>query len=56
MSAPVTDGLTQASSESGEDGDISTGFLVGGGAALVLLLGAGGVVAMRRRGTVGDRE
>ncbi len=49
-------GLTQASSESGDDGGISTGFLVGGGVVLLVLLGAGGVVAMRRRGTVGDRE
>ncbi len=50
------EGATQASSTSGEDGGVSSGVLVGGGVVLLVLLGAGGVVAMRRRGSVGERE
>ena len=49
------EGVTQASSPTADDG-LGTGVIVGGGLVLLLLLGAGGVVAMRRRGTVGDRE
>jgi peptide/nickel transport system substrate-binding protein len=49
------EGLTQASAPGVEDGGGST-VLVAGGVALLVLLGVGGVVAMRRRGTVGDRE
>jgi peptide/nickel transport system substrate-binding protein len=51
------EGVTQASGASSDDGGgISTGVLVAGGVVLLVLLGVGGVVAMRRRGTVGDRE
>ncbi len=49
------EGLTQASGP-GADGSLGTGVIVGGGVVLLLLLGVGGVVAMRRRGTVADRE
>ncbi len=51
------EGVTQASGSSSDDGGgISTGVLVVGGVVLLVLLGVGGVVAMRRRGTAGDRE
>ncbi len=49
------EGVTQASSPSDDDG-VGSGFIVGGGLVVLLLLGIGGVVAMRRRGSVGDRE
>jgi peptide/nickel transport system substrate-binding protein len=49
------EGVTQASSPAQDDG-VSTGVLVAGGVALLLLLAVGGVVAMRRRGSVGERE
>jgi len=50
-------GVTQASSPTGADeGGLGTPVIVGGAVVLLLLLGVGGVVAMRRRGTVGDRE
>ena len=50
------EGTTQLNEDAGGEGGVSTGFLVGGGAVLVGLLAVGGVVAARRRGTVGDRE
>jgi peptide/nickel transport system substrate-binding protein len=50
------EGTTQLSEETGSEGGVSTGVLVGGGVALLALLAVGGVVAARRRGTVGDRE
>ena len=50
------EGTTQLSQEAGGEGGVSTAFLVAGGVVLAGLLAVGGVVAMRRRGTVGDRE
>jgi peptide/nickel transport system substrate-binding protein len=49
------EGVTQASGSADEDEGGNT-FLVVGGVAVLALLGVGGVVAMRRRRTVGDRE
>lgn len=46
---------TQATS-GGESDGMSTGMLVGAGAAVVVALGAGGFLFMRRRATEADRE
>ena len=35
---------------------MSTGFWIGAGVAVVVLVGVGGVVLLRRRSTVGERE
>ena len=48
-------GATQAT-EAGADGGVSTGLLVGLGAAAVGAAAVGGVLLMRRRGTAADRE
>ena len=45
-------GATQAS----DSGGASTGFWVGAGIAVLVLVGVGGVVLLRRRSTVGERE
>ena len=45
----------EATVASADDG-IGTGFLVGAGVVVVGLLGIGGVVMMRRRSSVGERE
>lgn len=57
------DGVTTAlnanvSSEeaAGDDSGSSTPLLIGGAVVLVVLLGGGALMAMRRRGTVSDRE
>jgi peptide/nickel transport system substrate-binding protein len=42
--------------EASTDGGVGTGFLVGAGVVVVGLLGIGGVVMMRRRSSVGERE
>jgi peptide/nickel transport system substrate-binding protein len=42
--------------EASTDGGVGTGFFVGAGVVVVALLGIGGVVMMRRRSSVGERE
>ncbi|MEZ5095261.1 MAG: ABC transporter substrate-binding protein [Nocardioides sp.] len=49
-------GVTQGSKETAASGGIGTGVLVAGGVVAVTGLAAAGVVLMRRRGSVGDRE
>ncbi len=49
------EGVTEAT-EAGSDSGVSTGLLVGLGVAAGVIVIAGGVVMMRRRRTVGDRE
>jgi peptide/nickel transport system substrate-binding protein len=49
------EGVTQAT-DPGEDSSVSPGMLVAGGVGLLAVLAVGGVVLVRRRGSVGDRE
>jgi peptide/nickel transport system substrate-binding protein len=52
------DGVTSAigATAASDSGGVSTGFWVGAGIAVVVLVGVGGVVLLRRRSTVGERE
>jgi peptide/nickel transport system substrate-binding protein len=52
------DGVTSAlgATEAADSSGVSTGFWVGAGIAVVVLIGVGGVVMVRRRSTVGERE
>jgi peptide/nickel transport system substrate-binding protein len=50
------EGVTQASSESGSDGGVSTGVLIGLGVAAGVVVVGGAVLMMRRRRTAEDRE
>ncbi len=48
-------GVTTAT-KAGSDGSVGSGVLIAGGVALLAALGIGGVVLLRRRSTVEDRE
>ncbi len=52
------DGVTSAfgATKAADSSGVGTGFWVGAGIAVVVLIGVGGVVMVRRRSTVGERE
>ena len=52
------DGVTSAigATAAADSNGVSTGVWVAAGAAVVALLGVGGVVALRRRASAGERE
>ncbi len=49
-------GAVKATKGSTDSSSVSTGFLIGAGVVILVLVVGGGVMAMRRRGTVADRE
>jgi hypothetical protein len=49
------EGITKATT-AGSDGSVGSGVLIAGGVALLAAAGFAGVVLMRRRSTVEDRE